>query len=39
MQTLTAGAKAPEFTLLDQHSQPVSLSEFRGQKVLVYFYP
>ena len=39
MQTLTAGAKAPEFTLLDQHSQPVSLNEFRGQKVLVYFYP
>lgn len=39
MQTLTAGAKVPEFTLLDQHSQPVSLSEFRGQKVLVYFYP
>ena len=39
MQTLTAGAKAPEFTLLDQHSQPVSLSEFCGQKVLVYFYP
>ncbi|UZD15160.1 thioredoxin-dependent thiol peroxidase [Gallibacterium anatis] len=39
MQTLTVGAKAPEFTLLDQHSQPVSLNEFRGQKVLVYFYP
>ncbi|MFU2053956.1 thioredoxin-dependent thiol peroxidase [Gallibacterium anatis] len=39
MKTLTAGAKAPEFTLLDQHSQPVSLNEFRGQKVLVYFYP
>ncbi len=39
MQTLTAGAKAPEFTLLDQHSQLVSLNEFRGQKVLVYFYP
>lgn len=39
MKTLTAGEKAPIFTLLDQHSQPVSLQDFQGQKVLVYFYP
>lgn len=39
MKTLTAGEKAPEFCLLDQHNQTVSLTDFRGQKVLVYFYP
>ena len=39
MKTLTAGEKAPNFTLLDQHNQPVSLQDFHGQKVLVYFYP
>ncbi|ABN73942.1 thioredoxin-dependent thiol peroxidase [Actinobacillus pleuropneumoniae] len=39
MNTLKAGDKAPQFTLLDQHEQPVSLSQFIGKKVLVYFYP
>ncbi|AIJ31253.1 thioredoxin-dependent thiol peroxidase [Actinobacillus suis] len=39
MSTLKAGDKAPQFTLLDQHEQPVSLSQFAGKKVLVYFYP
>jgi peroxiredoxin Q/BCP len=33
------GAKAPAFTLLDQNGKPVSLSDFAGQKVIVYFYP
>ena len=37
--TLTAGKKAPAFTLLDQHGQKVKLSDFAGRKVLVYFYP
>ncbi len=36
---LKAGDKAPEFTLLDQDSNEVSLSDFRGQKVLLWFYP
>ena len=36
---LVAGDKAPEFTLLDQDQNEVSLSQFRGQKVLVFFYP
>ncbi len=36
---LKAGDKAPEFTLLDQEGLDVSLSDFRGQKVLVWFYP
>jgi peroxiredoxin Q/BCP len=39
MQTLTAGATAPSFTLPDQSGHPVSLSDFKGKKVLVYFYP
>jgi peroxiredoxin Q/BCP len=36
---LKPGDKAPDFTLLDQTSSPVSLSDYRGRKVLVYFYP
>jgi peroxiredoxin Q/BCP len=36
---LSAGDKAPEFTLQDSTDKPVSLSEFRGRKVVVYFYP
>lgn len=39
MNTLKAGDKAPEFTLLNQQEQPISLSQFAGKKVLVYFYP
>jgi peroxiredoxin Q/BCP len=33
------GQPAPEFTLPDQAGTPVSLSDFRGQRVVVYFYP
>jgi peroxiredoxin Q/BCP len=36
---LTQGDKAPEFSLPDQDGNTVSLSDFRGRKVLVYFYP
>ena len=36
---LEPGDEAPDFTLPDQHGQPVTLSSFRGRKVLVYFYP
>jgi len=36
---LTSGEAAPDFTLLDQRGQTVSLSGLRGRKVLVYFYP
>ncbi|MBN6066510.1 thioredoxin-dependent thiol peroxidase [Aggregatibacter actinomycetemcomitans] len=39
METLKAGENAPHFTLSDQHNQSVSLSQFQGKKVLVYFYP
>ncbi|MGH9382205.1 MAG: thioredoxin-dependent thiol peroxidase [Thermoanaerobaculia bacterium] len=36
---LKPGDEAPAFTLRDQHERPVSLSDFRGRKVLVFFYP
>lgn len=36
---LEPGDKAPSFTLLDQSEAEVSLSDFKGRKVLVYFYP
>ncbi len=36
---LQPGDDAPPFTLLDQSSSPVSLSDYKGRKVLVYFYP
>ena len=36
---LTVGEKAPEFTLQDKDGNTVSLSDFAGKKVVVYFYP
>jgi thioredoxin-dependent peroxiredoxin len=39
MAKLTEGAQAPTFTLPDQDGNPVSLEEFKGSRVLVYFYP
>ncbi|MFL5852383.1 MAG: redoxin domain-containing protein, partial [Solirubrobacteraceae bacterium] len=33
------GQTAPDFELPDQSGEPVRLSELRGQKVVVYFYP
>lgn len=35
---LTVGTKAPDFTLQDQNGKVHSLSEFKGQKVILYFY-
>lgn len=37
--TLTPGQKAPGFSLKDQNGAVVRLSDFKGRKVLVYFYP
>ena len=39
MNTLQAGDKAPQFSLLDQEEKTVTLKQFEGKKVLVYFYP
>lgn len=39
MTTLTTGSKAPAFKLLNQDEATVSLADFKGKKVIVYFYP
>lgn len=39
MSQLTAGSPAPDVTLTDQHGNQVSLADFAGRKVLVFFYP
>jgi thioredoxin-dependent peroxiredoxin len=36
---IETGQQAPDFTLPDQDGNPVSLSDFRGQPVVLYFYP
>jgi peroxiredoxin Q/BCP len=36
---LSAGDRAPAFTLLDQDGTKVKLTDLKGRKVLVYFYP
>ena len=36
---LKVGSKAPEFSLPDQNGEMRSLSDYRGQKVVLYFYP
>jgi peroxiredoxin Q/BCP len=39
MITLKEGDKAPAFSAKDQNGKKVSLSEFKGKKVVLYFYP
>src|SRR4029077_1340421 len=39
MAQLAAGNRAPAFTLTDQHGKKVKLSDFKGKRVVVYFYP
>ena len=39
MTTPAEGDPAPSFSLLDQHEETVRLEDYRGRKVLVYFYP
>ena len=36
---LEIGMKAPEFTLRDKNGNSVTLSDFEGKKVILYFYP
>ena len=33
------GDKAPDFKLMDKDNNEVTLSQFRGKKVILYFYP
>ena len=37
--SLNIGDSAPDFTSTDQNGQPVKLSDYRGKKVVLYFYP
>ena len=39
MAKLAVGDKAPDFSLVDQNGKTVSLSQYKGRKLLVYFYP
>jgi peroxiredoxin Q/BCP len=39
MATPTAGTKAPGFAVLDDRGDKVSLSDFKGRVVVLYFYP
>ena len=39
MSQLRAGDKAPDFRLEDQNGKIVKLSDFKGRKLLLYFYP
>jgi len=36
---LSVGSKAPDFKTKDQDGNPVALSDFKGKKVVLYFYP
>jgi len=39
MAVIKEGAKAPAFKGVDQHGKTVALADFKGQKVVLYFYP
>ena len=39
MPRLSVGDTAPDFTLVNQDGKSVTLSEFKGRRVVVYFYP
>lgn len=39
MATLKPGDRAPDFALQDQEGRTVRLSDYRGRKLLLYFYP
>ncbi len=39
MSLLEVGDKAPAFRTVDQDGKPVTLADFKGQKVVLYFYP
>ena len=36
---LEVGVKAPDFTLEDKNGEPISLSQYLGKKIVLYFYP
>lgn len=36
---IEVGKKAPDFTLTDQNDKKISLKDFKGKKIILYFYP
>ncbi|MBP8791432.1 MAG: thioredoxin-dependent thiol peroxidase [Breznakibacter sp.] len=39
METLQEGVKAPDFKGLDHNGNEISLNDFKGKKIILYFYP
>lgn len=39
MALLNEGDKAPDFSGINQHGKKISLSDYKGKKVILYFYP
>ena len=39
MTTLKIGSKAPDFQAIDQNGKKISLADFKGRKLILYFYP
>lgn len=39
MSFLNRGDQAPDFQGIDQNNEPISLSDFKGKKLILYFYP
>ncbi len=39
MSSMKVGDKVPDFTTLDDNGKPVSIADFRGKSVVLYFYP
>jgi len=39
MTNLTKGSKAPNFSGVDQNGKPISLTDFSGKRLVLYFYP
>jgi peroxiredoxin Q/BCP len=39
MEEITQGMKAPDFSSVDQHGNAIKLSDFKGKKLALYFYP
>ena len=39
MAILEEGSKAPDFTVLTDEGKEISLSDYRGHNIVLYFYP
>ncbi len=39
MITLQKGDKAPDFSSIDENGNPISLNDFKGKKLVIFFYP